>query len=109
MNSSCSIQVNVDFVQLMMIVGALSTFVLGYHLCHDFDQVINVVVNHVCLLMHCPGSSYRAVHGAHLHHRPLVQLVIRLVVIHVYYLTVGMIHQMLLLAAVIFVNVDVRD
>lgn len=106
MNSNYSIRVNVDFVQLMMIVDALLTFVLDCHLYHDCDRVINVVVNRVDLLMHCPDSSYHVLLVFHLHLH-LVQLVIKPVVIHAYFPMVDMIHRMRSLVVAIAVNVDV--
>lgn len=107
MNSSYLIQVNVDFVQLMMIVDALLTFFSDFHLCHDSGRVINVAVIHVYLSMHCPDSNYLDATHDRLRHQS-DRLVIKLVVIHVYFPMAGMIHRMPLLAVVISVNADVQ-
>lgn len=94
MSNNCLIQVNADFVLQMMTVCVLLTFYEDYHLYHDFDLVIDVVVNRVYRVKHCPDLSCLVSHVARLHHHhQLVQLVIKLVVILVCFPVVGMIHR----------------
>lgn len=84
----------------MMIVFVLLIFSLDCYLYHDYDQVISVLLNHVCLLKHYPGSNYHVELAVHLLRRPVLRLVVNLFDCS----TANKAHRMQLLAFAIAVN-----
>lgn len=105
MNNSYLIRVNVDYDRLMMIAVELLNVAVDFHHDHDFDPVINALLNHVDHVMHYLDLNYHDVPDVHLHHRLVLKLVVNLFD----YSTANKIHRMPSLVAVIAVNVVVPD